>query len=276
MPAFICEACGSQFTPSDAPPPACPVCDDARQFVPPQGQTWTTLDALARRHTNTYRAHEPGLLSIFTVPHFGIGQRALLVRTPAGNVLWDCIALLDRATIEIVNALGGLAAIAISHPHYYTTMVEWSRAFGDIPVHLHAADKQWIMRPDPAIRLWDGERLEIGEGLTLIRCGGHFAGGTVLHWAAGAAGRGALLAGDILQVIGDRRYVGFMRSYPNLIPLSAPSVQRIGATLAPFGFEPIYGAFDDRTITEGGKDVVERSVARYVEAVRGDGSAELR
>ena len=29
-----------------------------------------------------------------------------------------------------MNELGGIAAIAISHPHYYTSMVEWSRAFG--------------------------------------------------------------------------------------------------------------------------------------------------
>ncbi len=181
MPAFICETCGSQFTPSDAPPPACPICQDERQFVPPGGQKWTTLDTLARRHFNCYQRHEPGLIGIGTVPKFSIGQRALLLRTPAGNVLWDCIPFIDPATIEIVKGLGGLAAIAISHPHYYGTMVEWSRAFGDIPIHLHAADRQWIMRPDPVIKLWDGDTLPLASGVTLIRCGGHFAGGTVLH-----------------------------------------------------------------------------------------------
>jgi hypothetical protein len=275
MPVFICNACGSQFTPSEQQPSGCPICVDERQFVPPTGQAWSTLDALARRHFNSYRQHEPGLLGIGTVPTFAIGQRALLLRTPEGNILWDCIALLDAATIEIVKGLGGLIGIAISHPHYYSTMVEWSRAFGDAPIHLHVADEKWIMRPDPAIRLWDGDTLPLAKGVTLIRCGGHFAGGTVLHWAQGAGGRGALFSGDIVMVIGDRNYVSFMRSYPNMVPLSAPAVERIGATLEPFDFEAIYGAFFDRNIAQGGKQAVKRSVERYVAAIRGDGSADL-
>jgi hypothetical protein len=276
MPAFICETCGTQFSPSEPPPPACPICDDERQFVLPSGQRWTTLDALARRHFNCYREYEPGLIGIGSVPPFGIGQRALLVRTPQGNLLWDCIALIDAATISIIKALGGLIGIAISHPHYYTTMVEWSRAFGEIPIHLHAGDQQWIMRPDPAIKLWDGDTLKLADGLTLIRCGGHFAGGTVLHWAAGARGRGALLAGDIVQVIPDRKFVSFMRSYPNMVPLSAPAVTRIGAMLEPFQFELIYGAWFDRDVVHGGKDALKRSITRYLAAVQGDGTADLQ
>jgi len=274
MPAFICETCGSQFAPSEQPPPACPICQDERQYVPAGGQAWTTLDVLARRYFNCYRRHEPGLIGIGTVPKFSIGQRALLLRTPAGNILWDCIPLIDAATIEIVKGLGGLVGIAISHPHYYATMVEWSHAFGGVPIHLHAADRQWIMRPDPVIKLWDGDTLRLAEGVTLIRCGGHFAGGTVLHWAADGQGRGALLSGDVVQLIPDRRYVSFMRSYPNIIPLSAPAVTRIGAMLEPFGFDVIYGAFFDRVIARDGKAAVRRSVARYVAAVAGDGTAE--
>jgi hypothetical protein len=276
MPAFLCETCGSQFAPSEAPPPECPICRDERQYVPPGGQRWTTLEALARRHFNSYRRCEPGLIGIGTEPKFAIGQRALLLRAGRGNILWDCIPFFDSSTVEIVNGLGGLAGIAISHPHYYSTMVEWSRAFGGVPVHLHAADQQWIMRPDPVIKLWDGDTIELAPGVTLIRCGGHFAGGTVLHWAAGGEGRGALLTGDIVQLIPDRSYVTFMRSYPNMIPLSAPAVVRIGSMLEPYVFDVLYGAFFDREIRRGGKEVVRHSVARYVAAVTGDGSAEQR
>jgi hypothetical protein len=274
MPAFICETCGSQFTPSDAPPPSCPICEDERQFVPPGGQRWTTLEALARRHFNCYQQHEPGLIGVGTVPKFSIGQRAFILRAPEGNILWDCIPFIDAATIEIVKALGGLAGIAISHPHYYATMVEWSRAFGGAPIHLHAADRQWIMRPDPVIKLWEGDTLPLARGVTLIRCGGHFAGGTVLHWAAGGEGRGALLSGDIVQLIPDRKYVSFMRSYPNIIPLSAPAVARIGAMLEPWSFDVVYGAFFDRVIPRDGKEVVKRSVKRYIAIIEGDGTAE--
>ena len=275
MPAYICSTCGTQFAPSEKEPAGCPICDEQRQFVPPSGQRWTTHEALARGHCNCFRQHETGLIGIGTVPSFAIGQRALLLATAAGNVLWDCISLVDDATVAIVKALGGLIGIAISHPHYYASMVEWAHAF-DAPIHLHAADRQWIMRPNLAIKLWDGDTLALASGITLIRCGGHFAGGTVLHWAQGGGGRGALLSGDIVQVIPDRKFVSFMRSYPNLIPLSAPAVKRIGALLEPYPLNVIHGAWFDRTIPRGGKEIVQRSIARYVAAVRGDGSAELR
>jgi hypothetical protein len=275
MPAYICVTCGTQFSPSEKEPERCPICDEPRQFVPPSGQAWTTHEALTRRYHNAFRQHEPGLIGIGTVPAFAIGQRALLLMTEEGNVLWDCISVLDDATIAIVKALGGLIGIAISHPHYYSSMVEWAQKF-DAPIHLHAADREWVMRADPSIKFWDGDTLTVARGVTLIRCGGHFAGGTVLHWAQGAGGRGALLSGDIVQVIPDRKFVTFMRSYPNMIPLSAPAVERVGAMLEPYSFEAIHGAWFDRTIPRNGKDVVKRSVARYVAAVRGDGSAELR
>ena len=61
--------------------------------MPPRGQSWTTLEALAAKpHATAFREYEPGIIGIGTQPHFAIGQRALLVRTPGGNVLWDCIA----------------------------------------------------------------------------------------------------------------------------------------------------------------------------------------
>ena len=120
---------------------------------------------------------------------------------------------------------------------------------------------------DPVIRFWEEETLRLGDGLTLIRCGGHFAGGTVVHWAAGADGRGALLSGDILQVCADRRHVSFMYSYPNYIPLSAPVVRSVVAAVEPFAYDRVYGAWWDRVIGEGGKEAVARSVARYLRAI---------
>src|SRR5215831_19384402 len=273
MPLFICTACGTQYAESAAPPRHCVLCEEERQYVPPRGQTWSTLEALRQSHTNTFREYEPAIIGIGSTPAFAIGQRALLVRTDNGNILWDCIPTLDDATRTMIEGLGGIDAIAISHPHFYTTMVEWARAF-TARIHLHAADKQWIMRNDPAIEFWDGEAEPLWDGVTLVRCGGHFAGGTVLHWSGGAGGRGALLSGDIVQLIPNRNYVSFMRSYPNLIPLSGPAVARIGATLEPFSFEAVYGAFFDRVIPRGGKDALKRSIQRYVAIVQGDGTAE--
>jgi glyoxylase-like metal-dependent hydrolase (beta-lactamase superfamily II) len=267
MSPFLCVTCGTQFAPTQAPPPRCPVCEDERQYVPAQGQQWTTLEQMRQEHKNAVRAQELGLSGIGTEPRFAIGQRALLLRAPGGNVLWDCISLLDEATVEAVKALGGLTAIAISHPHYYSSMVEWSQAFGGAPTYLHAADRQWVMRPDPAIIFWEGETRPLGEGLTLVRCGGHFEGGTVLHWAAGAEGRGALLSGDILQVCPDRRQVSFMRSYPNYIPLSADVVRRVVKAVEPFAYDRIYGAWWDNVIASDARAAVARSTERYLRAI---------
>jgi glyoxylase-like metal-dependent hydrolase (beta-lactamase superfamily II) len=266
----ICTTCGTQFAASEKAPDRCPICDEPRQYVPPAGQSWTTLDALRRSHRNSFRRLEPNLMGIGTTPDFAIGQRALLVQTAHGNVLWDCIALVDQATIDIVNALGGLTAIAISHPHYYTTMVEWSDAFGKIPVYLHEFDRQWVMRPDPVLDFWGGTTRPLAGGLTLIRCGGHFAGGTVLHWPDGAGGKGALLSGDILQVTMDRQFVSFMRSYPNMWPLSRASVESIAAAVAPYEYDRIYGAWWDRHVETDAKAAVARSLERYVQLLEQD------
>ena len=269
MPVHICNACGTSYNDAPEPPRHCRICDDERQFVPPTGQAWTTPERLGRGHVNGWRQLETDLFEIHTQPQFAINQRALLLRTAEGNILWDCLALLDEATGSLIRALGGLRAIAISHPHYYTCMQDWAHRF-DCPIHLHEADSEWVMRPDPAVRPWRGETLEIADGVTLLRLGGHFAGGTVLHWADGAERRGAILSGDIVQVAADLDRVSFLWSYPNMMPLSATTVRRIADTLAAWKFDRIYGAFPNRQVMSGGARVVERSAARYVELLKGD------
>jgi glyoxylase-like metal-dependent hydrolase (beta-lactamase superfamily II) len=168
-----------------------------------------------------------------------------------------------------VEQAGGLSAVAISHPHYYSGMVDWAHRF-DCPILLHEDDREWVVRPDPAVELWTGETRQVGDGVTLIRCGGHFAGGTVLHLADGADGRGALLSGDIVQVIPDVRHVGFMYSYPNLIPLPEEAVARIAAALEPYAFDVIVGAWWGRVVPRDGKGAVMRSAERYGRALRGE------
>lgn len=266
MPAFVCVTCGTQHGDAPEPPPRCAVCEDARQYVGWDGQRWTTLEELRAGHRNRVEREEASLTGIGTEPSFAIAQRALLVRTPEGNLLWDCVSLIDDDTVAAVRELGGVAAVAISHPHYYSSMVEWSRAF-DAPVYLHEADREWVMRPDPCIRFWSGESRALFGGLTLIRCGGHFAGGTVAHWPAGAEGRGALLVGDVIQVVPDRRFVSFMYSYPNLIPLPSHTVRRIARTVAPYAFDRLYGAWWGRVVDRDGAAAIELSAARYLAAL---------
>jgi hypothetical protein len=263
--SYICATCGVQFAPTADPPEHCPICEDERQYIGWSGQQWTTLDDLRLKHKNQVR-DDLGLVGIGTQPSFAIGQRALLVRTPEGNILWDCITVIDDAAIDEVRKLGGIRVIAISHPHYYSSMVEWSRAF-DAPVLLHEADRQWVMRADPCIEFWGGETKALWEGMKLIRAGGHFEGGTVMHWPGGAEGRGALLTGDLLMVAGDRRWVSFMYSFPNYIPLPASEIDRIVAAVQPFDFDRIYGAWWDRNVASDAKNAVRRSADRYRRAL---------
>ena len=271
----ICVTCGTQFAASEAVPEHCPICEDERQFVGWAGQEWTTLEELRARHRLALQDEGDRLLGIGTEPKFAIGQRALLVPAalrdgPGKNVLWDCISLIDEAAVRVVGAQGGLGALAISHPHYYASMVEWSRAFDGAPIYLHADDRRWVMRPDPAIVFWEGEELDLGQGLTLLRLGGHFAGAQVLHWAGGADGQGVLLAGDILQVVQDRRFVSFMYSYPNYIPLPAATVRRMVAKLEPYRFERVYGAWFGAVVRADAKAAVRRSAERYLRALVSD------
>jgi hypothetical protein len=269
MPNYICVTCGLQYAESARPPERCSICEDERQYVGWEGQRWTTLKELQASHTNRLDVEGPELISLVTEPKFAIGQRALHVRTPEGNVLWDCISLIDDRSVSAIQALGGVSAIAISHPHYYASVVEWSRALGDVPVYLHAADGEWVARPHPGIVFWHGETHELVPGLTLIRLGGHFPGATVMHWGGGAGGRGAVLSGDVLQVGQDRRTVSFMYSFPNYIPVSAATVRRIKETLEPFAFEQIYGAWFGQNIKSNAKEAFRYSADRYLAAISG-------
>ena len=271
MENHICVTCGAQYAAMPAPPANCPICDDARQYVGHQGQRWTTLDQLRHDHHNTIEPVDSGLIGIATAPRFAIGQQAHLIETPAGNLLWNCISFIDDDTVAALKQRGGLSAIAVSHPHFFTGMADWSAAFGGVPIYVHADDREWVTRPDDAIHLWQGETAEPlpGSGLTLIRCGGHFPGSCVLHWPAGAGGAGALLTGDTITVVSDRRWVSFMESYPNLIPLGASAIRRIVAAVEPYPFERLYGGWSGSVVVSGAKEAVRRSADRYLDRISG-------
>ncbi|SMB96874.1 MBL fold metallo-hydrolase [Deinococcus hopiensis] len=264
---YICATCGTQHAPSAVPPAQCRVCEDERQYVGWIGQAWTSLEALRASHRVRVWEEEPGLHGVGVTPSLMIGQRALLVQGASGNVLWDCLPVVDDAGLAAIAALGGVDAIAISHPHYYGVMVEWAHALG-APIYLHAADHEWVCRPDPAIRFWEGASLALGPDLTLVHCGGHFAGGAVLHWQGGAGGLGALLTGDLINVVMDRRWVSFMYSFPNLIPLSAHAVRSIAAAVSPYPFERLYAAWADKVVYRDARAAVRRSAERYLAALQ--------
>jgi glyoxylase-like metal-dependent hydrolase (beta-lactamase superfamily II) len=262
--AYICKTCGVQHAESDGPPEQCIICEDERQYVGRGGQAWTTLDEMqSEGRRNVFHEIDPGVWSIHTNPRYAIGQRALLVQTDGGNFLWDMISYIDDETVKRVIDLGGIQGISMSHPHFYGAVVEWSRAFRRAPIYVPEADREWFVRPDEAVRSYSGA-LEVWPGMTLVQVGGHFEGSAVLHWRAGADGRGALFTGDSISVAADPRWVTFMRSYPNYIPLPPGMVSRIVDALAPYEFDRVYGGWLGNDVRTGGKEAVERSADRYI------------
>ena len=268
MTIWSCATCGVEHPDSQNAPAVCAICSDERQFVPATGQRWTTQTQMASQgHRTSVEELEEGLYALTVEPELAIGQRGLIVRTPNGNLLWEAPGYLDQEAIEAVRDLGGLTAVSASHPHLTGASIQWSHAFGGVPVLVASADRAWIRRPDPVIELWAGVR-QVLPGVTFIQCGGHFAGSAVAHWAPGAGGRGALLTGDTIAIGADRASVSVMRSYVNNIPLPERAVRRIMAAVDPYPYDSLYGAF--RRLDADARDVVTATLERYITWLRGE------
>lgn len=269
MAVWVCGVCGNHYPEAENPPAECVVCADERQWVPPTGQRWTTLDkAVASGYVSEIREVEPGLLGIGSTPQFAIGQRSLVVRTPDGNVLWDPSGFIDDKAINAIREIGGLRAVTASHPHFYGSIVAWSDAF-DADILLPEADVRWLNRPSPKVRTWSGS-LDVLPGVTLIQCGGHFPGSAVIHWADGANGAGVLLVGDTIFVAPGEDRTSFIYSAPNRLPLPERDVLRVVEAVRSYPYDRIYGGWWQPTIHADAKRIVEQSADRYVQILKGD------
>ena len=265
-PVWICATCGVEHAEATG---VCAICADERQWVPAGGQRWTSLGELAASgYRTTVSEPEPDLLGITSEPKVGIGQQTHVVTTPAGSLLWDPIGYVDDAAARRIRERGEVLAIASSHPHMFGVQSQWSRALGGVPILVCEPQLEWVQRPDAAIEAWRGRR-EVASGLALIELGGHFIGSSVVHWTAGAGGRGVLLCSDTIHANPDRATVTFLRSYPNRIPLSAAVVERITGAVESLGFDRLYDNFGS-TIDADAAGAVRRSADRYVGWVRGD------
>ena len=273
MPVWICATCANHYPDRESPPRECVICSDERQWVPSSGQRWTTAAELASGgHRSDVREVEPGLLGIGTHPPVAIGQRALVIKTPRGNLLWDPPGFLDEQAVARVRDIGGLLAVTASHPHFYGSIVEWSHAFGAV-ILLPEVDAHWLTRPDPAVRTWSGS-LEVLPGVTLVQCGGHFPGSAVAHWADGADGAGVLLTGDTIFVTPGEDRVTFVWSAPNRLPLPERAVRGVVEAVRPYRFDRIYGGWWQPVVHTGAREILEASAGRYIEFLRGDAAVD--
>jgi glyoxylase-like metal-dependent hydrolase (beta-lactamase superfamily II) len=270
---IICTACGTQFplssdrpelypVPGNDTPELCPICNDDRQYIPEKGQGWTTLKDLSDNYGVIIKKINEHLYELIMAPSFAIGQRALLVLTPGGNILWDCIALLNEPTIAFIKSKGGLKAIAFSHPHYYSTMNEWGASF-DCPIYIHERDEPWVYNKGPRIRLWSGIEHSLWDGIRILHIGGHFPGSSILHIPF-LSPEGTVLCGDTFAISPHKKHISVMYSYPNRIPLPLQEMQRIKRLILPLPFDTLFGYAEFLTIYSDAKQILENSLAKYV------------
>ncbi|MCB1024900.1 MAG: MBL fold metallo-hydrolase [Acidobacteria bacterium] len=258
----ICAACGTYFPLQEDLPKLCPICADDRQYVPETGQEWTSTAYLLENHAIDIKELDSGLYQLRMTPSFSIGQRALLIIAPEGNVLWDCIPLLDPPTIDFINSKGGLKAIAFSHPHFYSNMNDWAHAF-DCPIYIHKNDEKWIVNRGDQIRLWSGFEKPLWDDMRLINIGGHFPGSSILEVPFISA-KGTLLCGDTFVISPSKKHIAAMNSYPNKIPLPLDEIRRIKQIVGNLRFDAIEGWNDSQSIGSNASSILENSLARYI------------
>ena len=267
MTVAVCTTCGVERARDDLPE-VCPICADERQFVPTSGQKWTSPEEAGRDGAwLEFVEVEPRVWGIVQRDCPGIKQRPALICTDHGNVLVEVPNHIDEASIEQVRELGGIAAIIASHPHMYGVQSLWSAAFDDAPIYISRVDRQWLgVRPASVVE-WDGE-LELVPGVRASQPGGHFPGSVVVHWVA-PDGLGVLFSGDTIGTVADPRWVTFMRSFPNWIPLSGPVVRRIADHVERYDFDRLHANFGG-TVPIDARAAVRRSADRYAEWVSGE------
>ncbi|TLD25930.1 hypothetical protein E2P81_ATG09587 [Venturia nashicola] len=229
---------------------------DPRQYVPPTGQAWTSLSKLRESgFKNVWKRDEVDEMIWFVTsePKIGIGQRAIFIQTDEGNVLWDCVPYIDENFVQDVKSKGGLKAIVISHPHFYTTHLEYASAFS-CPVYVSSDDSEWLSRADltglrtPLVT----RSTEIIPGITAIKAGGHFPGSLLLHVKTSTGGNALMLADTIMTVPSGIYHIArpkgttsysFMWSYPNMIPLNPDDIAGIWSAIKPYKFVRTFGGF---------------------------------
>lgn len=259
---LICTTCGTYMKSGFDPAHNCPTCSEERQYVPITGQAWTSEEQLQHKHRVNIIELNSRVVELVIEPTFAIGQRAFLIKSPVGNILWDCIPLLSPETIAFIQAAGGLKGIAFSHPHYYSNMNEWAATF-NCPIFIHASDAPYIHDHGPQVQLWEGQTKRLWDDLALQNIGGHFDGSSVLQ-VPSIGEKGSLFIGDTLYLSLSLTHFAAMYSYPNRIPLPIAKVQEVKARFGALDFDAIYGFYSYQNVLNGAYELVQHSLDRYV------------
>lgn len=257
----ICKTCGTRYHPDNFDVTKCPICLDERQFVKDGEQYWVSYDEIQQNYLIHINQLRSDVFELKMLPDFAIGQKAHLLITSNGNVLWDCLPFFDKPTADFISAKGGLKLIAISHPHFYGIMDEWAHYF-NCPIYLNSKDENWIMDNQRNIQLWNSDMIEIFPHIHIVNVEGHFPGSSVLFYDQ-ANKPGTIFTGDSIYLSRDKKHLSSMYSYPNLIPLKPAILFEVFARIRKLDFDSLYGAFSWQNLEKGAKSIFRHSYEKH-------------
>ena len=245
---FACANCG--FWQLHFDPPDCPVCTDVRNDLPEDGWHFLPEREVADTHEGDAKQIADDLWAFTTTPHLGLGGTGWLIVRDGGNIAFEAAPFYSDAMLARIEALGGIAMLAASHPHGYGALHQLQTAF-DPTLALHRDD----LRYSKAFRVtapYD-DTLELVPGYTLHHVGGHYAGQAALHDAKAKR----LFCGDMFKIdqdeTGRSTHVSSHKAFHKDIPLTHGELQHYRDVIAPLDFEAVLTPFEyapeiDRTI----------------------------
>ncbi|WVW81997.1 hypothetical protein I302_104002 [Kwoniella bestiolae CBS 10118] len=282
----ICKACGTQYPASFDIQRNCVICEDPRQYVPATGQEWTNMAELGegRKHVLLQDEEDGRVTMIGCEPGFAINQTPILIETAEGSYIWDCSAFISLPLIGHLSKLKKpLKGIAISHPHFFSTSLTWSRAL-KVPLYVCEDDKEWYQRlsdskDDDQVIWWKDEQ-ELGRGVKVVQCGGHFPGSSILYWdrlseppppkdslpTKPTPVSGIIFTADTLMVQPTQLSFAFIWSVPNMIPLRPHSILSIQDRLKSLSFAQATSSWPNKWIRQDAKQILEQSVITFLAA----------
>ncbi|WWC85986.1 uncharacterized protein L201_000857 [Kwoniella dendrophila CBS 6074] len=290
----ICVACGTQYPKTFSTDRNCLICEDPRQAIPATGQEWTNLIELGnnpgeggenRKHVILKDEEDDRISLISCKPGFAINQTPIIIESSEGSYIWDCSAFISLPLIGYLNKLKRpLKGISISHPHFFTTSLTWSRAL-NVPLYLCEDDKEWYQRisdikeEDDNIIWWRSEK-ELSKSVKLIQCGGHFPGSSILYWdrlnepapskddlpKTQTPVSGIIFTADTLMVQPTQKNFSFVWSVPNMIPLRPKSIISIQERLKAISFSQATSSWPNRWIRQDAKKALDESVTTFLAA----------
>lgn len=258
---YVCRNCGfwqrSLSTPHD-----CPVCQDFRHILPPDGWRFYNLQEARDAFSTHWEEILPGLWHFWNDPVDGIGSHAYLLQQKEGNVVFEGATVYSAQALDHMTHLGGVHFAAASHPHTYGALWQLQDHF-DANIAIHKNDLFWTN----AFRVTHpfDDNFDLSPELKLAHAGVHFEGQAFLV----DRGHSLIFCGDALKfdlalsspriAIGIASHKSFVRS----IPLTPHEIATYRSVFNQYEFDKIYSPFEQVHNIDG--NLVDRYFQRLAE-----------